>query len=571
LLVGGHMLSWCFRWIPRWIPWTSVLFLFSIYYYCYYSSYTTIPTKTRHTLQVIPQTNHTVLPLIYESSKPWNPTTGQGFPYQRQLVKYSFLYRFLNFLPKGSFLSRWYSFVHQVARYESIDLKGGIVSVGEYYIQIEIGGTPFRVQVDTGSSTLAVPMEGCSSCRKSSFKYSSNFTRSSIISCSDRKRCTRNVCKVLGCSHCSSSGACCADRMPEACGFFLRYGDGSGAEGALVRDIVKVGNTTVDSIFGGILHDTTDFERSSVDGILGLGYPALGCTPSCIDPLIDSMYQQSKIERDMFSICLSTRGGHLVLGGYDSSMAASEITFVPMTLSSPPTFYAVSLGGSIGVDNEELKLDGFDKGVVDSGSTLFVLSDQAFLQLKSYFQSHYCQVPGLCDAQHSWFDSAACAALRESDLEQLPTLTLHIANMLDLILTPHDYMLRVQQNGYTFYCLGIQSLPSTGSFVILGNTVMTKYLTIFDRQEKRIGFALAGDCHVVGCERYTSCESCSLDSSCVFHIPSGTCQPKEDFHSLLGIYPSCGGRFCFCKVGRFLLLLSYGMYYLCIYIYIYSF
>ncbi|GJD05794.1 Cathepsin E [Galdieria sulphuraria] len=111
-------------------------------------------------------------------------------------------------------------------------------------------------------------------------------------------------------------------------------------------------------------------------------------------------------------------------------------------------------------------------------------------------------------------------------------------------------MLQVQRNGFSLYCLGIQSLPSKdGSpFVILGNTVMTKYLTIFDRRNHRIGFALAGDCQVVGCERYDDCETCSLDESCAFHIPSGTCQPREDSHSILGIYPSCMGRLCFCKV-----------------------
>lgn len=78
--------------------------------------------------------------------------------------------------------------------------------------------------------------------------------------------------------------------------------------------------------------------------------------------------------------------------------------------------------------------------------------------------------------------------------------------------------------------------------------VLFRYLTIFDRQKQRIGFALAGDCHIVGCERYNDCETCSLDENCAFHIPSGTCRPKQDAHSLLGIYPSCWGSFCFCKV-----------------------
>lgn len=37
----------------------------------------------------------------------------------------------------------------------SVDLHGGIIGVGEYYSVIELGSKKIRVQVDTGSSTLA--------------------------------------------------------------------------------------------------------------------------------------------------------------------------------------------------------------------------------------------------------------------------------------------------------------------------------------------------------------------------------------------------------------------------------
>ncbi|GJD05795.1 Cathepsin E [Galdieria sulphuraria] len=376
-------------WIRLWIPPLTIVFILFLYQLQTRSikSHTNLQDLYNSKYPRIPVTNRTLIPLIYQSPKPWNPTTGRGFPYQVKLFQYSFWDRLLSLVSSLSFLSKVYPRHPPLVRYESIELNGGIVSVGEYYIQIKIGGTPFRVQVDTGSSTLAVPMEGCVSCRKTSSKYSSHLQS-----------------KTLGCSECSSSGACCANKMPQACGFFLRYGDGSGAEGALLVDQVQVGNASFVAHFG------------------GMGYPALGCTPSCIEPLIDSMFRQSKIEQNMFSLCISVRGGHLVLGGYDSNMAASNISFVPMILSSPPTFYAVSLGGSIRVDNEELSLDGFDKGIVDSGTTLLVISEQAFIQLKNYLQTHYCQVPGLCDYQHSWFDSASCVILEESHLQHLPTL-----------------------------------------------------------------------------------------------------------------------------------------------------
>lgn len=45
-----------------------------------------------------------------------------------------------------------------VERYNSVDLLGGISRIGEYYTKILVGGQPVRVQVDTGSSTLALPV-----------------------------------------------------------------------------------------------------------------------------------------------------------------------------------------------------------------------------------------------------------------------------------------------------------------------------------------------------------------------------------------------------------------------------
>lgn len=38
------------------------------------------------------------------------------------------------------------------------------------------------------------------------------------------------------------------------------------------------------SHFRCILHDSVDFERPIVDGILGMGYEALACNPTCVEP-----------------------------------------------------------------------------------------------------------------------------------------------------------------------------------------------------------------------------------------------------------------------------------------------
>lgn len=49
---------------------------------------------------------------------------------------------------------------------ELVVMKGGIETIGEYYIHVELGKPPqkIRVQVDTGSSSLVIKSSSCQSC-----------------------------------------------------------------------------------------------------------------------------------------------------------------------------------------------------------------------------------------------------------------------------------------------------------------------------------------------------------------------------------------------------------------------
>mmetsp|Transcript_6231 Transcript_6231/g.26357 ORF Transcript_6231/g.26357 Transcript_6231/m.26357 type:complete len:115 (+) Transcript_6231:25-369(+) len=87
------------------------------------------------------------------------------------------------------------------------------------------------------------------------------------ITCAS-SQCGENTCRA-GCSQCID-GKCCSEENPSLCGFFLRYGDGSGAQGALMYDQMEWGGLSVDGNFGGILKDSRNFEQDGVDGIMGL-------------------------------------------------------------------------------------------------------------------------------------------------------------------------------------------------------------------------------------------------------------------------------------------------------------
>lgn len=367
-----------------------------------------------------------------------------------------------------------------------------MVSVGEYYAKVKLGGQTLRVQIDTGSATLAVPVKECTSCKRGDMRYSFDESDSgvaSMVDCEDDS-CGHNTCSPFGCGKCSSNQACCAQSDHDKCAFHINFGDGSGAKGVLIRDELEWGDIKFPVTFGGIRSDSPDFERSQVDGILGMAYPSLACNPSCITPTFEAMRETIDIA-DKFTVCITYDSGKIVLGDYDPALSTKKISWVPLQLSNPPSFYSFPLIGNLKVDGVDLPLPSYSCAIVDSGTTLIVFSHATFDKFKRYLQTKYCDVPGLCaNGKHTWFRPAHCTSISDEDRAKLPTLTFSVQGF-DITLTPDDYLINYKSKGSETWCLGIMALDamSGGVDVILGNTVMKKYVTVYDRENKRVGFA----------------------------------------------------------------------------------
>lgn len=372
-----------------------------------------------------------------------------------------------------------------------VQLYGGMVTVGEYYAQVQIGGQTLRVQIDTGSATLAVPVKECTDCKRGDMRYDIDKSKSGIakqISC-ESDECGENTCSSYGCGKCSSKRACCGKSDPDMCSFHLNFGDGSGAKGILVRDMLKWGDVEFPVTFGGIRSDSPDFERSQVDGILGMAYPPLACNPSCIMPTFESMLKMYTM-KNLFTICITYDSGRIVLGDYDPAMSTQqEINWVALDQNNPPTFYSFPLLGNLKVNEVDLPLPMYSRAIVDSGTTLIVFSHQTFDRFKKYLLDNFCDVPGLCGPD-SWFKPAHCTRILDSDRVKLPTLKFEVTGF-NITLGPSEYLINYRSKGPEFWCVGIMALNSMsgGVDVIFGNTVMKKYVTIYDREKHRVGFA----------------------------------------------------------------------------------
>ena len=72
--------------------------------------------------------------------------------------------------------------------------------------------------------------------------------------------------------------------------------DDSGASGVLVEDKVRIGSLESSVVFGAVLQERGKFEEfQEINGILGMAYSGLGCTPSCTDSLIGQFVNDLKI------------------------------------------------------------------------------------------------------------------------------------------------------------------------------------------------------------------------------------------------------------------------------------
>uniref|UniRef100_A0A8B9XLM5 Beta-secretase 2 n=1 Tax=Bos mutus grunniens TaxID=30521 RepID=A0A8B9XLM5_BOSMU len=195
------------------------------------------------------------------------------------------------------------------------------------------------------------------------------------------------------------------------------------------------------------------------NGILGLAYATLAKPSSSLETFFDSLVAQAKIP-NIFSMQMcgaglpvagsGTNGGSLVLGGIEPTLYKGDIWYTPI---KEEWYYQIEIlkleigGQSLNLDCREYNAD---KAIVDSGTTLLRLPQKVF-------------------------DAVVEAVARTS--------LLYIQPMMGAGLN------------YECYRFGIS--PSTNALVI-GATVMEGFYVVFDRAQKRVGFAASPCAEIAG-------------------------------------------------------------------------
>lgn len=329
---------------------------------------------------------------------------------------------------------------------------------GVYTAEIEVGspGQISTVIMDTGSANLFLNGPNCPTCKTIDYRPSESST-------SQPQNETLNVAY--------GSGALTAQTYTDVLG--LPCGD---------RTEVTFGVTT---------------KSANVGSILGLAYPNLATSASTpITPWFDAMVNAGILE-DLFTMRLcgvDRSGSHLKLGGMDETISTDALKYTAITDES----YYVIAPARLSVNGTETGTTGEGKTIVDSGTTLVLLPSDAHRLIHQQLEAA-AELAGLKEKIPDGFwdrissDISVHADLTEADIKTFPPVMLSIpgsgeAESIDLEMKPQRYF-RKGSGGVYF---GIRA--HHGALAILGQVFMENFDVVFDRANKRIGFAPIQGC-----------------------------------------------------------------------------
>lgn len=181
--------------------------------------------------------------------------------------------------------------------------------------------------------------------------------------------------------------------------FEIGYTTGA-VEGEVVEDTFRFCGFKSRQRFG--LADKVDstFAHFPIDGILGL--PAQDTDPNHFPGVVSNLLSQNLISTPMFGINLgqesdSSDEGSLTIGGIDSTKYQGDINYIPLSIhdssgninkASPGEshLWEIELGGAY-IDGFQIDFGGSRTGIVDTGTTLLVMSPSDALKFHGYIQN----------------------------------------------------------------------------------------------------------------------------------------------------------------------------------------
>ncbi|KAL2613838.1 hypothetical protein R1flu_025530 [Riccia fluitans] len=351
---------------------------------------------------------------------------------------------------------------------------------GEYFTTIPIGSPSADVlfTIDTGSDLTWIQCHPCDNC----YDQLGPIFNPGESQTYDPVGCYSPGCQRLPHSKCEGA----------SCQYDVSYGDGSFTTGDFARETLTMNSTRgkpfrIHDFYFGCGHDNEGLFIAS-GGILGLGRGDLSF-PSQISRVLTPKFSYCLIDRFSASDSMNSNPSYLYFGGSDTS----HLRYTPL-LRNPavPTFYYVQMT-SISVGKKVLEIpssafgvDASGRGgvILDSGTSVTRLSSVAYRALRDEFKANAKNLKPVEVAGQDLFDT--CFEITED--QEVPIVTLHFANYVDLMLPADNVLIPVDNSG-TLFCLAFAGADGRSNLSIIGNIQQQGFRIEFDLTSKpRVGF-----------------------------------------------------------------------------------
>jgi hypothetical protein len=334
---------------------------------------------------------------------------------------------------------------------------------------VTIGGQPFMMDLDTGSTTIGVAGSTCTQCTGVTPLYTPGMTAT------DEHKTASTV-----------------------------YADNSGWSGEIYKDAVGLGQgaPTVPVDVVAMTRQRQFFYQNQYQGIFGLGAPE-NAEPST-GAYFDIASQAGMTAVMAFELCPD--GGTMWLGGYDSSKASDAPRYTPLIpVSANQPFYAIDISGmSIGSTVVGTGAATFQQPVVDTGTTYFYLPtnvESAVISainsstgFKTLFGAN-AQVQD--DPNGTGVGCVTAAGVTGAMVDaSLPPMTITmpaVGGGTDISVTVPALRSYMYDAGGGKFCLGIGD-GGTQDATTMGDQIMQAFVTIIDIKNQQVGWAPDAGC-----------------------------------------------------------------------------
>ncbi|KAF4678028.1 hypothetical protein FOL47_006979 [Perkinsus chesapeaki] len=280
------------------------------------------------------------------------------------------------------------------------------------------------------------------------------------------------------------------------------YTEGSSIEGYWFKDYVSLDdqderNPPVMTKLGCHTSETKLFYTQKANGIMGMA-PSRSDSRTVLDTLFNS--KDNPIDKSLFSMCLATWGGELVVGGYNATKHTSSVNWAPM--STDKGFYYIDIdyfgihledqSSNVSKSVNTVKDIATDKGsfgnaMVDSGTTYTYLPPEMYKGFSLAIEEA-CK-NGACGGATS--QDRKCWMSPKNDTSSFPVFRFTIGGK-NRLWYPKFYMYNKADTNIYCYTVEDNHVRET----VLGNNddaTRMGHDIIFDLEDRRIGWAEA-DC-----------------------------------------------------------------------------